>query len=56
MSVLQKLKSALPVNDSGGATKRTFECQECGEVFESTKRPERAQCMECLSADVSQTS
>lgn len=51
MSVIQKLKSALPIEDEG-VTHRTFECQECGNTFESTKRPERAKCMECLSNDV----
>lgn len=53
MSVLQKLKSALPVDDDG-VTTRIYECQECGEVFESAKIPERAQCMECLSANVTE--
>ncbi|WP_248895660.1 hypothetical protein [Haloplanus halobius] len=53
MSVLQKLKSVLPVEDEG-VTRRTYECQDCGNVFESAKTPDRAECMECLSADVAE--
>ena len=39
----------------GGASidVREYECAECGNTFESAKRPERAQCMDCLSNDVS---
>jgi predicted Zn-ribbon and HTH transcriptional regulator len=51
MSVIQKLKSALPIEDES-ITRRTYECQECGNTFESTKTPDRAKCMECLSNDV----
>jgi predicted Zn-ribbon and HTH transcriptional regulator len=53
MSVIQKLKSALPVDDET-VTKRTYECQECGHTFESAKTPDRAQCVECLSNDVTE--
>jgi predicted Zn-ribbon and HTH transcriptional regulator len=51
MSVLQKLKSVLPIEDES-ITHQMFECQECGNTFESTKTPDRAKCMECLSEDV----
>jgi predicted Zn-ribbon and HTH transcriptional regulator len=53
MSVIQKIKSALPVDDNT-VTKRTYECQECGHVFESAKTPDSAQCVECLSHDVAE--
>jgi ribosomal protein S27AE len=53
MSVIQKLKSALPIEDEG-VTTRTYECESCGEVFESAKTPDRVQCMECLSTDVTE--
>lgn len=53
MSALQRLKSVIPgVDDEDPNTVRTFECQECGNEFESAKSPKRAQCMECLSHDV----
>jgi DNA-directed RNA polymerase subunit RPC12/RpoP len=51
MSVIQKLKSALP-GDDGTVTKKTYECEECGHAFESAKSPNRARCEECLSRDV----
>jgi protein-arginine kinase activator protein McsA len=54
MSVVQKLKSAIPVEFEDGATERTWECHECGNVFDSYKRPERVKCMDCLSTDVTE--
>ena len=54
MSVVQKLKSALPVDLGESATERTWECEECGNVFDSYKRPERVRCMECMSTAVIQ--
>jgi predicted Zn-ribbon and HTH transcriptional regulator len=51
MSVMQKLKSVLPFEDAG-VTKRTYECQDCGNTFESAKTPDRAMCVECMSQDV----
>jgi predicted Zn-ribbon and HTH transcriptional regulator len=51
MSVLQKVKSILPVDDDG-IERRTYNCQNCGNTFESAKTPDRAQCMECMSHDI----
>jgi predicted Zn-ribbon and HTH transcriptional regulator len=51
MSIIQKLKSALPGEDESTIS-RTYECQECGHTFESAKTPDRAKCMECLSTDL----
>lgn len=48
MSVVQKLKSVLPLGDEG-VTRRTYKCQECGTTFQSAKTPDRAQCTECLA-------
>lgn len=48
MSVLQKLKSALPIEEDDSIESRTFECQECGTEFETTKPPERAMCPDCM--------
>lgn len=50
MGVVDKLSNLLP----GGDTTRVYkyECQECGNTFESAKGPDRAQCMDCLSNDV----
>lgn len=42
-------------DSSAGVEVRTFECEDCGHTFESAKQPERAQCMECLSNDVTVT-
>lgn len=54
MSVVQKLKSALPIDLGDDATQRTWECDECDNVFDSYKRPGRVRCMECLSDEVTQ--
>jgi predicted Zn-ribbon and HTH transcriptional regulator len=51
MSVIQTLKSVLPGDDET-VSKQTYECQECGHVFESAKSPDRARCQECFSNDV----
>lgn len=51
MSVIQKLKNALPVEEDSAAS-QTYECRECGAVFESEKKPGRVVCTECSSADV----
>lgn len=37
---------------SSGVEFREYECVDCDTTFQSAKRPERAQCPECLSDDV----
>lgn len=49
MSALQKLKSAVPGLDDDA---QSFECRECGTIFESDSAPDRATCVNCLSDDV----
>lgn len=39
-------------SDSGTVSVSVFECQDCGETFESAKQPGRVACKECLSNDV----
>lgn len=51
MSVLQTVKSALPIDDESEVT-FAYECRDCGHEFESEKAPGRAVCVECRSADV----
>ena len=51
MSIIQQLKSLVPSGESG-VQRQTYECQDCGNVFSTSKSPERVQCMECLSNDV----
>lgn len=51
MSILDSLKAALPVGESSPDITE-YECQECGNRFESAKVPDRAQCMDCLSRNV----
>lgn len=50
MKAIRKIKSLIPSAETDPM--ETFECQECGNVFESAKSPERVKCMECLSTDV----
>lgn len=52
MSMIERLKSVLPGVEDESASVKTFECQTCGETFESAKSPERATCIKCLSDDV----
>lgn len=52
MSVLQRIKSVIPTVEDDQITVTEFECQDCGNTFESAKPPDRAQCVECLSHDV----
>lgn len=33
---------------------REYECDECGNTFQSAKRPERVQCPDCLSNDLTE--
>lgn len=51
MSIIDTIKDALSADD-GGVRVHLYECQECGDQFESAKSADRAQCMECLSMDV----
>lgn len=51
MSIIQQLKSAIPGVEEG-LQRRTYECQDCGNVFTSAKSPNRVECTECLSQDV----
>lgn len=48
---LSKFISGLFGGDSSGLDTNEFECEDCGNTFESAKRPERVQCMECLSSE-----
>lgn len=52
MSVLQQLKSALPIEDDESDSVYAYECQNCGHEFRTQKEPGRAVCRECRSADV----
>lgn len=49
---ISKILGRLLGSDSGGVEIKKYECNECGNTFDSAKRPERSQCMECLSNDV----
>lgn len=49
---IANLISRLLGGDGGGVEMREYECEECGNTFESAKRPERAKCMECFSNDL----
>lgn len=44
MSILERLKAAVGTDEPGT---RTYECQECGNVFETDAPPHRAACMNC---------
>ena len=52
---IKQLINRLLGDSSAGVPVRTFECNDCGHRFESAKQPERAQCMECRSNDVTVT-
>lgn len=52
MSTLQQLKTVIPGIEAEESEARTYECRSCGSEFESAKPPERVQCMDCLSSDV----
>lgn len=49
---ISNLLGRLLGGNGGSIELREYECVECGHTFDSAKRPERAQCMECLSNDV----
>lgn len=51
MSLLDFLKESLPLGESSPDVNE-YECQECGNRFESAKDPGRTQCLDCLSRDV----
>lgn len=52
---IKRLIERLLGDSSTGVEVRTFECDDCGHTFDSAKQPDRAQCMECLSNDVTVT-
>lgn len=52
MNVFETLKSAVLESDNAQTT--LYKCQDCGHTFESAKAPEEAQCMECLSREVTE--
>lgn len=55
MSITATIKEL--IGAGGGTVDLTeYRCTDCGHTFESAKRIERAQCMECLSSDVEPTS
>lgn len=56
MSFLDSLKAAMPIGDDQTNTTHRYVCEECGNVFSSAKTPDRAQCMDCLSHEVSEQS
>lgn len=49
---IPKLLGRLLGGNNEGVEQREYECAECGNTFDSAKRPKRAQCMECLASDV----
>ncbi len=51
MNVLQKVKSALPI-DEGSDGVYAYECHNCGHEFRTGKEPGRAVCEECRSEDL----
>lgn len=51
MSVLGKVRRFFQT-DGQTVELYDYECNDCGDRFESAKSPDRAQCMECLSNDV----
>lgn len=51
MSVLQQLKSALPIEDDSDGVYE-YECHDCGHSFRTKKDPGRAICEECRSTDL----
>lgn len=51
MSVIDTIKG-LVSDEEDTSTITAYECQNCDNVFESMKTPEKAKCMECLSSDV----
>lgn len=51
MSVLDTIKG-LVGDDDADIDVTTYECRECGEIHDSAKFQERAQCPECLANDV----
>lgn len=52
MSVIDKVQNLLSSDDEAGSI-TAYECNECGNNFESMKSSQKAKCMECLSSDVS---
>ena len=55
MSITDTIKRFIG-GEEEGAHLTEYRCAECGNTFESAKREERAQCMECLSNDVAPAS
>lgn len=53
MSALDSIKSIIPgTGDGSDVSTQTFECDDCGETFETAKDLDRAECPECLSRSV----
>lgn len=53
MSVLDKVQNLFG-DAEDTSTKTVYECNDCGNTFESYKPPEKVTCMECVSSDVEQ--
>lgn len=53
MSIVDSLKSIVGVGDPG-VSFTPYRCDDCGHGFESAKTPERVQCPECLSREISE--
>jgi Zn finger protein HypA/HybF involved in hydrogenase expression len=47
--VLETIKSAVGMVESEPST---YECQDCGRVFEADAPPERVYCSDCNASDV----
>jgi predicted Zn-ribbon and HTH transcriptional regulator len=50
MTVLDTLKGMVGLDS--GANVKHFQCNNCGNEFDSAKAPKRAKCLECMERDV----
>jgi protein-arginine kinase activator protein McsA len=52
MSVIETVKSVLPVADDSGVETTEYVCTDCESTFPSAKSDERVACPDCLSKEV----
>lgn len=52
MEIVEKLKNVVAGDEEEHTGPRTYECQACGNVFESVKAPTAARCVECGSREL----
>ncbi len=50
MNLITKVKDVIGAGNS--LEIHLYECQNCGNQFESAKDPEKAKCMNCLSTNI----